>query len=602
MREMRLIRKLLAAAVCLLVTLSALGADAEQGVQPQVVTLENGLQLLFVERHEQPTVAACVIYDVGSCNDPAGVSGIAHMFEHMMFKGSQIIGTSDFDAEWKLMQEQDKLRDRMNAEMNRMRLMKRRGEIDDVLVPENWTPAYKQMKAEYDELLAAERKLMKDNELDAIYSSNGGAMLNAGTAEDMTVYFVQLPANKLELFFWMESDRMANVVLREFYVERDNVREERRLRTESTPTGKFDEAFDALFWQSHPYGRPVLGWASEVESITRDDVRNFFNVYYAPNNATVVLVGDFDSDRVVELAGQYFGRIPRGAQAPPLVVTEEPRPIAERRLVGEAETNPQVHMRYHGVAIGHADEAALDVLSGLLSGKSGRLYKRLVTAEDAVIGQPGAGNTSRKYAGYLQIDATVKEGHSPEEVEQYILEEIDKLREGEIGEQELQKVKNQTLAGSIRSLRSNLGLMFQLAVTETWYDWTYINEAPQRTQAVTADDVRRVVAEYFDPQTRTVAIYRTKGGTVAAADPELEALLANLPPEAAPQIKGLIKEVRQSEDLANLQQRSQMMEQVSAGGQVPEDQKPIFEFILKTIKARVAELEAAANEESDEDA
>ncbi len=590
------LRILLLAAICGLAPIGRIEAAPKKGVQPRVHTLDNGLKLLLVERHEQPTVAACLIFKVGSCNDPAGTSGIAHMFEHMMFKGTTTIGTTDYATEKALIDKQDRLREKMNTEMSRMRLLKRRGQIEDVLDPGQWTPEYTAMKKEYDRLLASERELMVDNELDKIYSANGGAMLNAGTAEDMTIYFVQLPSNKLELFFWLDSDRLANAVMREFYVERENVREERRLSTESTPTGKFDEAFEALFWQSHPYGRPVLGWASEVESITRDDVRNFMKVYYAPNNATMVLIGDFDSDHAIELAERYFGRIPRGKVEPPMLVTEEPAPIAERRFNAEVEANSEVRIRYHGVAIGHADEAALEVAGELLSGKSGRLFKRLVTAEDVAIGRPGGGNNSRKYAGYFEVDATVKEGRTPEEVEGLLLEEIDKLRDGEITDYELQKVKNQVLASSIRRVRNNVGLMFQLALYETWYDWNYINESSDRMLAVTAEDVRRVVRKYLDPKTRTVAVYRTKGGTSPEVDPELAALLADVPPEAVPQIKAMIQQLKDADSLDQLRQQLSMMEQALSSGNVPEERTPMLEYMIKTIKARVAELEAADKE------
>ena len=572
------------------------GVARSQQVEPQVEVLDNGLKLLLVERHEQPIVAAGLFYGVGSVNDPAGKSGIAHLFEHMLFKGSRAIGTSDYQREHPLIEQQDAVRAQMSAEMNRMRLMKRRGQIDDVLDPEQWTPEYAALKKRYDGLLEDQRQYIKNNELANLYSTNGGAGLNAGTAEDMTLYFVQLPANKLELFFWIESDRMANAVMREFYVERENVREERRLRTESTPTGKFNEAFEALFWQTHPYGVPVLGWASEVESITRDDVRDFYRLYYTPNNARLVLVGDFDSARAVSLARRYFGRIPRGAIEPPPLITEEPRPIAERRFYAEAETNPRVRVRYHGVAIGHADEAALDVLAELLSGKTGRLYKRLVTAEDAAIGRPRASNMSRKYAGYSEINVTVKEGRTPEEVEQFVLEEIDKLREGEITEYELEKVKNQVLSSSVRRLKNNMGLMFQLGVYDAWLDWSYINEAPQRMLQVTADDVRRVVKEYFDPKLRTVAIYRTKEGAPSDEDSELAALIATLPPEAQGQVKQMLDQIKRSTDLGQLSKRLQMMEQIAGSPQMPEDQKAMLDYTIKMLKARVAELESAKKE------
>jgi len=586
----------LAATAGLLFTSASRLAAAEKGVQPRVEKLDNGLELLLVERHEQPIVAGCLAYDVGSVNDPRGQSGIAHMFEHMLFKGSTIIGTTDYQAEKKLIDEQEQLRVKMNLEMDKMRVMKRHGKITDVLDPAQWTPEYTAMKMTFDKLVEAERPFVKNNELFNLYATNGGAGLNAGTSEDFTIYFVQLPSNKLELFFWLESDRMANGIMREFYVERDNVREERRLRTESTPTGKLDEAFEALFWQSHPYGVPVLGWASEVESITSQDVRDFYKIYYAPNNAKLVLVGDFDSDKVVELAKQYFGRIPRGTTPPAPIITEEPKPVAERRLHGEADTNPSLSIRYNTVAMGHTDEAALDVLAQLLSGKTGRLYKRLVTKEEAAMGQPYASNGSRKYAGYFEINATVKEGKTPEQVEQMVLEEIDKLREGEITDYEIQKVKNQVLAASVQRLRSNTGLMFQLAVYDLWYDWSYMNEAPERMLQVTADDVRRMVKTYFDPKTRTVAIYRTKAGGTKDQDPELAAALASLPAEDQGQIKMRLSKIKESTDLEKLRTGIQQMEQLVSSGQVPEDKKVVMNLMLKAIKSRAAELEAAKKE------
>ncbi len=573
-------------------------AAVGKGVQPRIETLDNGLKLLLVERHEQPTFAGCLVFDVGSVNDPRGQSGIAHLFEHMLFKGSKIIGTTDYKTEKVIIDEEDVLRGKMVAEMNRMRVMKRRGAITDVLDPAQWTPEYTAMKKEFDNLADRHRELIKEKkeEFSNLYTTNGGAALNAGTSHDFTIYFVQLPANKLELFFWLESDRMANVIMREFYSERDTVREERRLRTESTPTGKLDEAFEALFWQSHPYGVPVLGWASEVESITRTDVRDFFDIYYAPNNARLVMVGDFDSDEVVELAKKYFGRIPRGETPPAPVVTEESAPIAERRFIGEAETNPSVTVRYSTVAMGHTDEAALDVLAELLSGKTGRLYKRLVTKEEVAVGRPYASHSSRKYAGYFEISATVKEGHTPEEVEQMILEEVEKLREGEITDYELEKVKNQVMASSVQRLRSNIGLMFQLGIYDTWYTWNYLNESPERMLKVTADDVHRMVQAYLDAKARTVAIYRTKEGAQTEEDPELAEALANVPADSREQMKAAIKRIKEGTDLAKLQQSIPMMEQMMSSDQVPEDQKAVMSYMVKTMKARVVELEAANKE------
>jgi hypothetical protein len=254
-------------------------------------------------------------------------------------------------------------------------------------------------------------------------------------------------------------------------------------------------------------------------------------------------------------------------------------------------------MRFHTVAMGHTDEAALNTLAQLLSGKTGRLYKRLVAKEDATIGEPQARNMSRKYAGFFEINATVKEGRTPEEVESLILEEIDGLREGEIGERELQKVKNQVLASSIRRLRSNTGLMFQLGLYETWYDWSYINDSPKLMLAVTADDVRRVVKDYFDPKTRTLAIYRTKeGASVAPQDPELEAALAGLSPEQKEQTMAMIKRIKESDDIDTLNRMHAMMGRGASSDRVPDDQKAVFRHMLNILEARIAELEASDKE------
>lgn len=585
------------------------------GVQPREVVLDNGLTLLLVERREEPTVAAGVFYDVGSVNDPRGKSGIAHLFEHMLFKGSKIIGTTNYEAERTFIAQQDRLRARMNAEMDRMRLMKRRGKLTDVLDPKQWTLAYGEMHKQYSKLVASARQYVKNNEFANLYTTNGGARLNAGTMHDLTLYFVQLPANKIELFFWLESDRMGSGIMREFYVERDNVREERRLRVESTPTGRFDEAFESMFWQAHPYGIPVIGWPSEVESITREDVRDFYGVYYAPNNATVVLVGDFKTNDMVALAKKYFGRIPRGANDPPLVITEEVAPQAERRFYAEAETNPRVRVRYHGVAIGHTDEAALEVVGALLSGKTGRLFKRLVTKEDVALGEPYGGHQGRKYAGHFEISVTVKEGRALEEVERMVLEEVARLGDGDISDHELQKVKNQVLAGSIRRLKSNFGLMFQLGIYDTWTDWRYINASPQAMLAVTADDVRRVVQAYLKPKTRTVAIYTTLqrqaavDETSASADqgrvsppssdqaeaaaeevpedPELTAIMATLPRKFQKELEVRLIQLESMDDLLQIDVMASVFEDGLENSRIKDpDRIRLFEYVISRMRER----------------
>ena len=315
----------------------------------------NGMKWLLFERHESPTVAAGWTARVGSVNERPGITGISHFFEHMMFKGTKTIGTKDIDADLKLIDEQEKVRDGMRAEMVKMREMLRRGEIDDIQKPENQTPRYRELEKRFDALVQKQRETIVKDQLDQIYTKNGGENLNAFTTEDQTAYFVRLPSNRLELWAWLESDRLLNPVFREFYSERDVVFEERRLRTESTPLGKYDEAFNALFWEASPYKWPVVGWPSDIPMYTLAQAKDYFATYYAPNNLTGVLVGDFKIAEVKPLLERYFGRIPRGQTEPPPVVTLEPKQLAEKRFNAEAETSPTVRIWWKGVPFVHKD-------------------------------------------------------------------------------------------------------------------------------------------------------------------------------------------------------------------------------------------------------
>src|SRR5215475_11653367 len=255
--------------------------------------LANGMRLLMVERHDEPSVAGGWVAHVGSANEKPGMTGIAHLFEHMMFKGTPTIGTKDYAKDLKIMEEQERLRDQMREEERKMRAMYRRGEIGDPLKPENRTERYKELEKRFNELIAEQRDLMIKNEFDRIYTAHGGSRMNAFTTEDLTAYFIDVPANKLELWMWMESDRIFHPVFREFYSERDVVFEERRMRTDSTPLGKFSEQFNAMFWQSMPYTWPVVGWPSDIPAISRAQADEFYSTFYAPQNITLILVGDF---------------------------------------------------------------------------------------------------------------------------------------------------------------------------------------------------------------------------------------------------------------------------------------------------------------------
>src|SRR5436190_22952854 len=304
-------------------------------------TLSNGMRLLMVERHDEPTIAGGWVAHVGSSNEKLGMTGIAHLFEHMMFKGTKTIGTTDYKKDIEILAEQESVRDEMRAEERNMREMLRRGEIEgDLLKPENWTPRYRELQKKFAELVDAERKLIVKNEFDRVLSGQGASGMNAFTSEDMTAYFETVPANKLELWMWMESDRIANRVFREFYAERDVVFEERRMRTDSTPLGKFQEEFSAMFWESLPYSWPTVGWPSDIPAISKAQADEFYSIYYSPQNITLILIGDFKPENAEKLVRKYFERIPRGAKEVSDVLTLEVKQMEEKRMKAEDEANP----------------------------------------------------------------------------------------------------------------------------------------------------------------------------------------------------------------------------------------------------------------------
>jgi predicted Zn-dependent peptidase len=473
-------------------------------------TLSNGMRLLMVERHQEPSVAGGWVAHVGSANECPGITGIAHLFEHMMFKGTDTIGAKNYAKDQQIIAEQEQVRDQMRQEEAKMRAAWRRGEIDDLLKPENATPRWRELKKKFDELVAQQRALMVKDEFDLIYTRAGATRMNAFTDNDETCYFVNVPANKLELWMWMESDRLYHPVFREFYSERDVVMEERRMRTESTPLGKVDEAFNTLFWGGQPYSWPVIGWPTDIPAISKAQADAFYATYYAPQNITLVLVGDFKPDEAAQMAERYFGRIPRGKTNPPDVFTTDPGSPGEKRLIAEVEADPQVWIYWHTVPFGHRDIYPLQVLARILSGRTGRLHKALVL-DQKLATDVGAYQSDLRWAGMFAISADAREGHTPQQCEQAIYAELDKLAKTDVPAEELQKVKNQFAAGEYRRLSSNFAIMMQLLHYDAKGNWREINQAGAKFQAVTAADIRRVVQKYFTFDNRAVAILTRKG-------------------------------------------------------------------------------------------
>jgi len=389
------------------------------------------------------------------------------------------------------------------------------------------------------------------------------------------------------LWMWMESERLLRPVFREFYAERDVVFEERRMRTESTPLGKFAETFNAMFWESHPYNWPVVGWPSDIPSITKAQADEFYATYYAPQNITIILVGDFNPEQTYTAAEKYFSRIPRGAKDAPDVVTLEVGQQAEKRMNAEAETNPQVDILWHTVAFGHRDSYALSILGQILSGRTGRLYKGLVLGSQ-VATEAGATQNSQKWAGYFNASGEAKDGRTPEEVEQGIYAEIEKLKAQEVPAEELQKVKNNYAASEYRKLTSNTAILFQLIFNTGLGNWREVNEGAAKYQAVTSADLKRVAAKYLTKENRTVAIY-TRKASAQAEDPDLAGLTA----EQKTMVQQMTGRLKTASDPAKLQAALARMDEGLA--QAPAEMKPVLEIVKKKMQARIAELEASKN-------
>ena len=549
-------------------------------------TLPNGMRMLLVERHDDPGIAGGWVAHVGSSNERPGITGIAHLFEHMMFKGTPTIGTKDYAQDLQIIADQEKLRDEIRKEEAIMRQQYRHGEISDVLSPESKTPRYLELEKQFNVLIQKQRDILVKNEFDRIYTGNGGSGMNAFTTEDMTGYFITVPANKLELWMWMESERLLHPVFREFYAERDVVFEERRMRTESTPLGKFQETFNALFWESHPYGWPVVGWPSDIPSISKAQADEFYGLFYAPQNLTLILVGDFKVADAEPLAKKYFARIPRGPKEAPDVVTLEVKQIAEKRMNAEAETNPQVDILWHSVAFGHKDSYALEILGQLLSTRTGRLFKGLVLGSQ-IATSASANQNSQKWAGYFNASGEAKEGHTPEEVERGIYAEIEKIQKEEAPPEELQKVKNNFAASEYRKLTSNMAILFGLIQNDGSGDWREINEGAPKLQAVTAADVKRAATTYLTKENRAVAIYTRKSASGAAEDTDLAGLNA----EQKAAVAQMTSRLKTAKDPAKLQAALARMEEGLA--QAPAEMKPVMELVKKKMQARIAELEAS---------
>ena len=456
-------------------------------------TLKNGMKLLMVERHNSPTVALWIRYKVGSVNERSDERGLAHMLEHMLFKGTKSIGTRNYAAEKPLLADIEKTAQELMAE-------KLKRDKADKLKIETLSKRLASLESKEDSYVLS-------NEFSQIYAKNGGSSLNAFTAKDTTAYMVGLPSNKLELWAALESDRMRNAVLRQFYTERNVVMEERRRSYDAEPSGKLWEDFLSAAFIAHPYGQPTIGWMSDIENLSRTKAESFLHRFYAPNNAVVAIIGDIDPQKTVALVEKYFATIPPGRQVPPVAV-EEPKQNGERRIevVGEAE--PELMIGFHKPTLPSNDDYVFDVLDMLLAdGRTSRLYKKLVIEKQLATDVSTDVAPGILYPNLFIISATPRNPHTVKEVEQAVYQEIERLKTEPVNQTELQRILNNLEAAEIRTMGSNGGIAYRLTEYEASAGtWRYFTEHRQKVAKVTPEDVIRVARKYLDRENCTVGI------------------------------------------------------------------------------------------------
>jgi predicted Zn-dependent peptidase len=467
-------------------------ADFEKRVTVKV--LPNGLTLIVCERPEAPVFSYFTIVDAGDANDPGGQSGLAHMFEHLAFKGTKDIGTKDYAAEKAAL---DKVESAYAAYDDEFR--KRVGK--DPAKLERLHQAFLDAQKEAEQYVIP-------NEFTEIAEANGASGLNAQTSLDDTQYFWSMPANRFELWAYLESDRIANPVPREFYKERDVVMEERRMRVDSNPIGRMEEQFLAAAYVAHPYHRPNVGWASELSQITATEAEAFHKKYYVPANIVIAVAGDVKAAEVMPVLEKYFGTIPAGPK-PPEMTTVEPPQTAEKSVIIREATQPLYLEGYHRPDYLDPDDAVYDAIQDIFSnGRTSRLYRSLVRDQQiAAVAEGFSGFPGDKYPGLFAFAAIPNQGHTPQELRTAIHKEIDKLKTTDVTDEELAMFKTRARADLLRGLGENQGLAEQLAIYQLRYgDWRELFNQLKKIDAVTKADVRRVANKVFVESNRTYAM------------------------------------------------------------------------------------------------
>lgn len=448
--------------------------------------LDNGMTVLLYPNKQAPTVSCRLFYVTGSIHEVPGSSGLAHILEHELFKGTKKVGVTDFAKDSVLMVKEDSV----------MALSHKSALAGD-------SARAKKYRAEYDSLVNVERQYMIKEEIWSAYQQAGGTGLNAFTTDLATAYFVTLPKNRIELFLYLESDRMQNAILREFYSERDVVREERRMRYDDRPTGRYFETLNGIFYEAFPYRIPTIGWPSDIMNLTREQAAEHYRKYYKPRNSILVLAGDLEIEPTMQLVKKYFAEIPAGEAFAPLVV-RDPEQAGEKRLtVYRPDAPHRVDIIFKTPAAGDESLYALDIAEGVLNGRSGRLYKRLVEEKKLAV-SVRAGNSINKYMSEFAIHISLRPDANPDSAEAAVWEELEKLKNEPVSERELQKVKNRAMMSLVESFLDMENVATQLAFYEIFGDYRLLLDWPKKLETVTPADVQEAAKKTFKHKGVTV--------------------------------------------------------------------------------------------------
>ncbi len=478
--------------LCVFVALAAAPASAEVDLRSVVRehTLQNGMTWLIVERPQAPVFSAYIRVRVGGMDEEPGYTGLAHLFEHIAFKGTPVLGAKDFEAEKPLLVKIAEVGDQLAV-------LKRAGEGDS-------EPA-KALAGQLDALQAEHSEVIDANAFERLYQVNGAAGLNATTNKDLTSYFVSFPKNRLEVWAQAEAQRFAGPVMRDFYKEIDVVREERRMRTDSSPSGALYEELIQTAFTNSPYRWPTIGYHRDLEGMTLEKALAFYKRFYVPANAVGTIVGDVRLEEVVPLLERTFGAIPAGP-VPPQPEFTEPSRRQTRRSTVWFDANPMLMIAFHKPALPSRDDYVFDVISALLShGRTGRLHRKLVL-KDRLVQSIGAwGAPGNRLDNLFVISAAPMKSITPEQVESAVLAELERLKSEPVGERELQKVRNRIHADQARTMDSNSGLASSLSWAQAVAgDWRYRADHPKQIDSITPEEIQQVARRYFRPENMTV--------------------------------------------------------------------------------------------------